>query len=143
MSNYNREDSVTTMLEMLGWQSLSQRRFVDRQTILWKALHDEIAVPIPPYIQQNRSQSRSAHSESFVNIGARTDSYKYSYFPRTVRCWNLLPANVVESNTAHQFKNALWRHIADGSILVTSPKDVQHRPRLGSTSCAQHPIVVY
>ena len=40
MSNYNREYCVITMLEMLGWQSLSQHRFVDQQTILWKATND-------------------------------------------------------------------------------------------------------
>ena len=78
---------------------------------------------------QNTSQSQSAHPESFVNISARTDSYKYSFFPHTIHCWNLLPADVVESKTANQFKNALWRCITSGSVIVTSPRDSQHRPR--------------
>jgi len=35
---------------------------------------------------------------------ARTDVYKYSFFPTTVRMWNALPASVIQSGTFSSFK---------------------------------------
>jgi len=35
---------------------------------------------------------------------ARTDVYKYSFFPGTARMWNALPASVIQSGTLSSFK---------------------------------------
>jgi len=35
---------------------------------------------------------------------ARTDVYKYFFFPATVHMWNALPASVIQSGTLSSFK---------------------------------------
>jgi len=39
-------------------------------------------------------QTRHADHTSFIPISARTDVYKYSFFPRTILDWNTLSAEV-------------------------------------------------
>ncbi len=49
---------------------------------------------------------RTIISESIITMlmsGGRSDIYKYSYFPRTGRCWNLLPAAVVCVHSEEQY----------------------------------------
>ena len=139
---YSWEESVTNMLSTLDWPTLNQRRFVARQTTLWKAINKKTAIPVPPYIKPSRTQSRG-YSHTLLNVSTRTDSYKYSFFPRTVRCWNLLPPPIVSADTAEKLTDNLWKAINAGHIQITEPKDNVYRPRLGSWTSNQQPTIVY
>jgi hypothetical protein len=51
-SNYSRDPgTVTTLLEQLELQPLSTRRKIARITLLHKAIHEKVAIPIPSYIK--------------------------------------------------------------------------------------------
>ena len=43
----------------------------------------------------------------FMQPMARIDSYMYSFFPLTIKIWNDLPQNVIDSNDIDQFKQKL------------------------------------
>ncbi len=58
-----------------------------------------------------------------VNIRANKDCYKYSYFPRTVWCWNLLPTQIVEATSLQSLQNQLWHAIQKGQINMKWLKD--------------------
>ena len=88
-AEYSREKGVTNMLSELQWPTLKQCHFVTHQNLLWKAVNNQVAVSIPPHIKPSESQSRG-HNHTFINIIARRDNYKYSFFPKTIHCWNLL-----------------------------------------------------
>ena len=105
-AEYSREKSITNMPSELQWPTLKQCCFVTCQNLLWKTVNNQVAVLIPPHIKPSGSQSRG-HNHTFINISARTDNYKYSFFPKTICCWNLLPPTIVQSNTSDQFTNAL------------------------------------
>ena len=124
-STYSRDESVKSILDTLGWQTLGERRFVDRQAVLWKAAHEKIAVPLPPYLLPQKSKTRNRHSCAFINISTKTDQYKFSFFPRSIRYWNLLPKNIVESTSFEHFKETLWKAIGNGTIVVMPPKSVE------------------
>ena len=124
-SSYRREDSVGQMLQSLGWQSLGQRRFIERQTILWKARHDQVAVPIPSYITTHTRKTRENNSQALVNLSTRTDQYKYSFFPRTIRCWNLLPEHVVTATSAEHFRCSIWPEVGSGAVVVLTPGETK------------------
>ena len=42
-------------------------------------------------------RTRSQHSEQFQVPNARAKTYKHSFFPKTIRDWNALPASVISS----------------------------------------------
>ena len=46
----------------------------------------------------------SAHNRSFQIPSSRIDTRKISFFPRTVRDWNILAPDIVEMDTPEAFK---------------------------------------
>jgi hypothetical protein len=54
---------------------------------------------IPPFRRSNNTHNRAFQIES-----CRIDTRNMSFFPRTVRDWNLLPPDIVELNTPEAFK---------------------------------------
>ena len=137
---YQLRESPTEMMKELKWNSLQERRLVARQTMFYKIVNNSTAVPLPTYIEKPTLRTRGQHSKSFINIRATTDSYKFSFIPRSLRCWNLLPEGLVTAPSADQFKNMLWRKIEEGSIMVKPPKD--RTISLGSNSSSQGPLAV-
>ncbi|KAJ8035762.1 hypothetical protein HOLleu_19537 [Holothuria leucospilota] len=96
------------MLKDLGWDSLKVRRTVNRLAIFHKARLGLLALPMNN-LQPVRRPSRHHHSNSILHIPTNKDCYKYSFFPRTVRDWNLLPQNITDLEDLKQFKSAALR----------------------------------
>ena len=88
MGTFSRRESVTEMLNKLQWQTLQERRYTIRRGLLSKfresTFREEMGnILLPPtYI------SRNDHKEKIREIRANTETYKQSFFPRTVREWN-------------------------------------------------------
>lgn len=120
---YTRDISVTQLLADLQWQPLQERRLIARLSLYHKAVNNTIAIDIPPYINPNSRQSRQAHPIQYTNIGTRTDIYKFSFFPRSTRAWNKLPADIVQQPQTDQFKTKLGEAFREGNILLGVPKD--------------------
>ena len=138
---YRSTDSPTEMMRNRRWSSLHVRRFVTRQTMLYKIVRESTAVKIPRYFQQPTVETRGAHAFVYTNIRPHTDGYKYSFFPRSIRCWNLLPNKVIDTQSVDGFKNALWREINEGKITVASPRDRDRAIQLSRSNKA--PIILY
>ena len=85
-NNYKRtEGTVTDILSKLEWPSLQQHRKESRLVIMYKIHHQDIAVPIPEYIQrQTVSRTRQHHPAKFCVMRPSTNVYKFSFFPRTI-----------------------------------------------------------
>jgi hypothetical protein len=50
-SSYTREPrTVTTILQNLGWQTLENRKKMDRLTLFYQSINGEAAINIPPYL---------------------------------------------------------------------------------------------
>ena len=96
--------TVTSLLEELKWPSLEQRRKQTRLTNLSKIVNGTLAVVIPNYFRQKKRQTRNYHPLKFVNAGCRTNIYKYSFFPRSVKEWN---ETIIEAANTEAFKLAL------------------------------------
>ena len=78
------------MKEKLELPLLQQRLIVAGQTLLYKAAHEQVAVPIPPYATPPARDLRGHSQINYVNIGANKEVYKFSFLPRTIRVWNLI-----------------------------------------------------
>ena len=109
VENYSRVDgTVTNILNELNWSSLQERRKNSRLAVMYKIHANDVAIPIPEYIQRQTIKStRQYHPLKFRPMKVSTNVYKYSYFPRTISDWNSLPSSVIDSNTIEGFKTAL------------------------------------
>ena len=98
--------SVTTLLKDLGWKSLKIRREVDRLCLLKKGLDNNAIMPLDELSMPVR-KTRHMHYGYYSMICARTNIFKLSFVPRTIRDWNNLPHNVVEIADDAKFRNIL------------------------------------
>ena len=95
--NYNLETgSMTGILEQLGWEFLHKKRKDSKLILLSKGLKGRASIPCNDLQPPNR-RSRNQHPMAFQVPYARTDIYKYSFFPDTIRDRNALPAFIISS----------------------------------------------
>ena len=92
LCNYDRYSSVTLMQHQLNWKNLQCRK-IARLSLLYKTLYDHIALQVPPYYTLSHSNTRGNHKFSFVHPSARTNVYKYSFYPKTIKHWNNLSSD--------------------------------------------------
>ena len=109
-SNYTRDPgTVTTLLEQLELPPLSTRRKIARITLLHKAIHEKVAIPIPSYIIKPTRTLRFHHAKRYIQIRPKKDVYKYSFFPRTIRDWNQLSDELLDIESSEEFKSRLTK----------------------------------
>ena len=105
--NYQQDASVTKMREDLRLPLLEDRRRQARLLMFYKAINDQIAIPIPQHLQPRLRVTRQQQQHRYVRIRANTDIYNHSFFPRTLRDWDMLPQDTIELSTVEQFKGAI------------------------------------
>ena len=73
-----------------------ERRKDNRLILLYKGLKDKASIATDDLIPKTR-RGRNQHSKAFQTPIATTNVYKYSFFPNTIRDWNVLPYSLVSS----------------------------------------------
>ena len=106
-NTYGREtECVTKALKKLKWESLEERRKVARLTLLHGTLNNQVAVSVPEYVKpQSCLKTRFSYPNKFVPLQPRSDTYKFSFWPRTIRDWNNLPNRIIEMANSNNFRN--------------------------------------
>ena len=66
-----------------------------------------LVVPATDYITPRESQTRKKHSKTFNVFSPKTEIFRNSFFPKTVKDWNNSCELLVESKTLEQFKHNL------------------------------------
>jgi hypothetical protein len=103
-NRYHNTSSVSRMLDILGWQSLEERRKHARLSMLYKIDNGKVHCPgIKSKLAPLPPRQRRGHSKQFRLITCRTQYRSASFLPRTVRDWNALPAAIAEANTDDTF----------------------------------------
>ena len=101
-------DSVTDMLTTLHWQTLEKRRKQSRLMLLFKFTNSLIYVPnlylpaLSPVVS-----TRANHPLKLRHIYARTNRYRSSFLPKTVKDWNDLEIENLDDIDLETFKNYL------------------------------------
>ena len=107
-NNYQPTASVTAMI-----QALESRRTMTRLTLLYKMSRGEIDIDTVSFLRPHaESRTRASHSYRYRQDKATKNLYFYSFFPRTLRQWDNLPADIVESNSLSQFQSKLSDHFS-------------------------------
>ena len=91
--NYSYETGcMTGILEELKCETLQKRRKDNIHILLYKGLKGKARIPTDDLIPKNR-RCRNQHSLVFQIPTA----YKKSFFPQTIRDWNVLPDSLISS----------------------------------------------
>ena len=105
VNNYDFTNSVTEMIERLGWESLEDRRTKSRLCLFFKIMSEQICIPRNEIIpSDNLYTTRSSHHRNVITPYARTDVYKYSFFPFTCQKWNNLPSTTKDLQSLDTFR---------------------------------------
>ena len=107
-SYYRTTNSVTTMLNDLGWKDLAYCRHDLRVALLHKVVYDHIAVSADSLgLLPGDKRLCSSHEKNFKHLPTNTDPFRYFFVPRTIIEWNSLPASAVECTSPESFKTQL------------------------------------
>ena len=98
------------MLRDLNWKTLEDRRKISRLILLYKSVHNIVAINIDEHYTNHEKRNittRKTSSISFTHPTARKNCYRYSFIPRTVAEWNRLPATIREAPSVDIFRARL------------------------------------
>ena len=131
--------NIHKLMAELGWESLASRRKKHRLLLLYKMVNSnspQYLSNLIPRPTQARYQLRNLDHIPLVH--ARTQLYKNSFLPATIRDWNSLPQSVRNSSSLEMFKSAINRsnrHIPPHYHVGTRRGQILHtRLRLGCSS---------
>ena len=106
-NRFRNTSSVSSMLEHLQWESLESRRVKIQLTLFYKVVNNLVDIPAADYLVPSTSSTRASHSKRYRRFSTSSDSFKFSFFSRTVPSWNSLPATVAEAPSLVSFKEGL------------------------------------
>ena len=86
--DYSWLSSVTAILSNLNWPTLALRHKISKLQTFYKAVHNLTALPIPDYFLHVSSFTHNYHSLHYIILYTNSNSYKFSFFPSTIRAWN-------------------------------------------------------
>ena len=101
--DYRKSTSASGLVSQLGWDQLHTRRLLAQSTMLYRIHHHLGNIYLPHFITQGSYISRRDHNLKLSVPEATIDSYKFSFYPRTTRIWNQLPATAVTAPNSHCF----------------------------------------
>ena len=113
LNNYQRTASVSNMIDHLEWNTLQDRRSFTNLVMFYKIRCHLVAIPqtFLPQVLLSCHLSRNNHYLAYLVPFCRIEAYKQSFVPRTARMWNILPPNIVSSDSLEVFKDRLTVHM--------------------------------
>lgn len=100
--DFHRTSSVTPMLSQLQWPPLLERRAQYKMLMMHRIINLQTDIPqtyLVPVLTSHRG-----HTRQFQIPFARTLVYQKSFFPDSIRLWNSLPDELVNTTSANLFK---------------------------------------
>ena len=104
--DYRRTSSATSMLKHLEWPELATRRQQAKVVMIYRIVHQLVAIPSAQYLHPAGVHTRGSPSRFLVPY-ASINSYKNSFFPSSIRLWNSLPAAQTEAQSLEAFKTGI------------------------------------
>ena len=104
LNRYKQTDSVTAMLKDLGWQTLKDRRKKARLCMMHKINSGQVHIKFERLKKlDKRSGRRKGNSEMFERVVCRRNYRNETFLPKTIREWNELPDDIVQSTSLGSF----------------------------------------
>jgi hypothetical protein len=99
--NYGPDAHLTDDIsQTLKWPTLQQRRAIYDLVVFYKIRNQHINIAFPTTVQPSPH-----HPNRYLHIQAlHSEAFKYHFFVRTVRLWNLLPSDLLTATSIDSFK---------------------------------------
>ena len=107
LNDYDRTSSVSDMLLKIGWQSLDTRRKQARLCHMFKFYHGDMNVDVSDILCPPCYVGRKDHRKKVRRIQSRILPYHNSFFPKTIRDWNVLSPDAIETQSIKEFKKII------------------------------------
>ena len=104
LGRFQNRSSVGDMLLQLGWPSLEQRRAQTRLLLLYKAINGHVMLDTFGLLRPVEGIMTGPYPHRYIALRTHTNIHAGSFFPRTIRGWNCLPAEVALAPTVEVFK---------------------------------------
>ena len=91
----------------LGWQTLETRRLQHQLVFLYKIKYNLLNFSLPQHLVVPCTRTRNSDPNRFVQIPTRINTYAYSFYPRVIRAWNLLPNEILRLSSIDTFHQAV------------------------------------
>ena len=101
--SYDRDTSVTALKRDLGWPDLAKRRELRDCTMWYKIHYGFVLLPFPSGVVRKPRLAKDDHNLAYLQLNPRINSFKFSYFVRTIISWNSLSAQAVAAPNAEVF----------------------------------------
>ena len=95
------------MLQKLQWPTLEERRKKARLILLYKLANREVKIDAGNKLLPPDRLSRHTNAQSFQIPSCKTSIRKESFYLKTIRDWNNLPAPVTAAESLDSFKKLL------------------------------------
>ena len=106
LGDYRRTSSVSSMLHQLKWDDLITRRQQSKVTMLYRVIHQLVAISSASYLQPTGVRTGGNEMRFLVPLTS-VNSYKNSFFPSTIRLWNSLPSDITRMQSLEAFKGGI------------------------------------
>ena len=100
---------LTEMLQDKRWTSLQLKRTMTRLNLLYEMIRGQIDIDV---IFHSEVGTRGSQRYRYRQDNETKNIYFYSFFSRTIRLWNNLPAVIVESKSFAIFNYELLPYLA-------------------------------
>ena len=97
------------MIKELGWQTLEERRRLNCLTMFYKIHSNLVAIDITNYLEPKNHliPTRTENTQAYCIPHSSKDYHRLSFFPHTVRDWNLLADTTARAPSLVAFKKTI------------------------------------
>ena len=107
-----RGTSMDKLFSELGFEYLADRRWLRRLSFLYKIQDNSVPKYLSDIIPSNSKSMYSTRNKDRIrNFSTRTDLFSFSFFPCTIRDWNILDPSICASKSLSIFKSKLLKFI--------------------------------
>ena len=104
--DFSRYSSVSAMMRDLNWLPLEERRKLARLALFYKITVGAVGVPASDFLIAADSRTRNS-TLTFKHFSTHSEQFRHSFFPKTVKEWNPLPADTRAAPSVESFKHRL------------------------------------
>ena len=107
----------------LGFESLAERRWFRRMISFWKIVKGFSPIYLTNYLPSIQHSRNTTRQNRFTAFPSKTDYFANSFFPYSVKQWNIIDPTIRNINTISMFKKALLKYIRPSPPQVYNVTD--------------------
>ena len=105
--DFSRKSSASAMVAKLQLEPLQARRKVSKVNMMYRIMNGLVDIDAPSGLLVPAERSTRGHQAKLMVPYARTDIYRHSFFPSTIKLWNTLHQDSISACSLEAFSATL------------------------------------